>query len=107
MMVLEICQIFYGLRELGSAPFQISYTSVLWGDTRRGGEVSSFTGFGDIIQTKFSRGHVIYRLRPLPEIQYISIVGRAKLKLCTKQELSSFTSFGDIFEGMPKVIRVT
>ena len=108
MMVLEICQIFYCSRELGIAPFQISYTSVLWEGARWSGEVSSFTRFGDKIQDKPNFSGVTWsRLRLLPEILYLSIVGRGKLKLCTKLELSSFTSFGDIFEGMPKILEVT
>ena len=47
------------------------------------------------------------RPRPLSEILYFILVGRAKLKLCTNLELSSFTSFGDIVEGMPKILGVT
>jgi len=35
------------------------------------------------------------------------LMGRAKLKLCNNLELSGFTSFGDILEGMPKILGVT
>jgi len=35
------------------------------------------------------------------------LVERAKLKLCTNLELSGFTGFGDILEGMPKILGVT
>ena len=51
-------------------------------------EVSSFIGFGDIIQDK-------------PNFPGV------KLKLCTKLELSSFTSFGDKFEGLLKILSLT
>jgi len=41
---------------------------------------------------------------PLSEILYFRLVGRAELKLCTNLELSSFTGFGYIVEGMPKIL---
>ena len=47
------------------------------------------------------------RPRPLSEILYFSLVGGAKMKVCTNLEVSSFTDFGDILEGMPKIPGVT
>jgi len=42
------------------------------------------------------------RPRPLSEILSFRLVGRAKMKMCTNLELSGFTGFGDILEGLPK-----
>ena len=44
--------------------------------------------------------------RPLSEILYFLLMGRAMTKLLTKFEVSSFTGFGDILEGMPNFLGV-
>jgi len=47
------------------------------------------------------------RPRSLSEILMGTLVGRAKMKMCTNLELPGFTGFGDILEGMPKILEVT
>ena len=71
-------------------------------------EVSSFTGFRDILEGMPNFLAVTWP-RPylFSEILYFRLVGRAKLKLCTNLELYSFTGFGDMIEGMPKILGVT
>ena len=71
-------------------------------------KVSSFTGFGDILEGMPNfLGVTCPRPRPLSEILYFRLVEGAKLKPCTYLELASFTAFGVILEGMPKFLGVT
>ena len=44
---------------------------------------------------------------PLSDKLYFSFVGGDKTKQCTKFEVSSFTGFRDILEGMPNFLAVT
>ena len=70
--------------------------------------VSGFIGIWDIVEGMPNFLGVTWpKQRPLSEMLYIRLMGRAKLKLCTNLELSDFTGFGDILEGMPKILGVT
>jgi len=57
------------------------------------------------LHTENSKNHKQVTLpRPhvnvLSEILYTVLVGRGKVKLCTKFEVTSFTGFGDIVDGV-------
>ena len=71
-------------------------------------ELSSFTSFRDILEgIPKILGVTCPTPRPLSEILYFRLLGRANMKPCTNLELSSFTGFRDILEDMLKIIGVT
>ena len=71
-------------------------------------EISSFTGFGDIIEGMPKILAAILTLpTPLLEISYFHIAEMTKLKRCTKFEVSSFIGFQVIVQIMPNILGVT
>jgi len=70
-------------------------------------EVSSFNCFRDKVEGMPNILGVTWPTpRPLSEIVYNAVVGRAKMKLCTNLELTGFIGFWDIVKGMPKILGV-
>ena len=102
--ILEVWQIFQGSRDLDHAPFQKFCTSGMWKGPSRS-SVPNLRFLAVLVLEIYSRVcQIFYGSRVLSEI---SSCGKAKTKLCAKFELSSFTGFGDIGEGMPNFLGVT
>ena len=99
------------IRDLDHAPFQKYRTSIFWQRPRESC-VPNLKSLALTVLEICSRVCQIFsRSRDLGHALFRNIVhpscGRAKWKLCFKFEVSSFSGFGDMVEGMPNFLGVT